>query len=480
MKDECSYRRIAFLFLLPLLVAILAAILTGTFWTAPLVAPGLWLLNGGVYRQMVVERTATYVFHILIGFSLLLLALWFGGIDGRWLWALIWFLAAIPLIVAANNMRGKTKHGAVIFSLTASHACILLAIISPFLVENLWRSQVFYTWTSMWIIGYGGLILVSAARLNESCRHISVKVSGLLIFFLIAVLLTLASQRLEVGVMSLFALILIYIHMGHILEDISFKRVTPNIRRYFFISLAGLFLLVAATAMDGLTSGWTWSPVWVLSSVPFLFLFALLEANKGEVTVYFMGTAQAFIYYATTIIIVLICLLFALIGLSVLQKQALETGLSVIALLLGGYMFLFWGLQKALHNKSLRYILLSLLGFITVLLAGLLSSFIPAWSWVLFWMVAGTIIFAGTRLVSGKLESQIGVVLTAISLMAAIITLLDVKSLLFAPYEERLTELYANFSEIVGIIPLIAAVLVITLIFLWQQFHIKLRELKIM
>lgn len=372
------------------LIVVVVGVLTHSLWVSLFTFGGLLALNNGYdWHYIIVRRQyKRYFVEYFLGLILLGVATWLSKLEGRWIWTLIWMLAALPLFIAGVFMHRKVPRWSWIIAFIAGALCAIFAIVSPFIHYGLLTSPSFHLWLLIWLLLLFGSFLILAIKAMGVRDKIVLSLAFSLLLSIV-IILWIATRNIWVSLLTFAGMWLLFKNLHRILEGAIIKY-----QRFFISSIAGLILIGCATWLDQLHGGWIWTPIWILAAIPLIFEGAFLYNNKSNSKLYTNGMALS---SRVALGVSALCILFALTGPSILSGMPFMNGFFTFLLLASGFIFVILAWSEGGGGEPISFITFVLLGTILLGSATFYSQFADRWMWTFFWLIGAILVVFGAR-----------------------------------------------------------------------------------
>lgn len=412
-------RFMLFLWIALLTVVVLTGVLSHNIWVSVLSGTGLVILTGG-YRllnhQVAKTKSGFFLVEMVVGLSLLGGATWLSQLEGRWIWAAAWLLAAFPVFVAGCAMFRKVAMWRVALTLAVSGVAALFAIVSPFLMQGDFTSQRFLGWLLLWLFLFIGPVLFLALR-SLAMRDVRVIRLAFTLLLGLAIIAGFATRIIWVPFLIVIGLLLLYKNQVRLREGALFQY-----RRYLLEALAGVALLAVATALARLQTWWLWSSVWVLAGVPLLFTGAeLYSEGESDQKGFRRDRVPAGMVWSGGIALVLgaFSLLLALVGPFMLAQMEGIHALLTFALVATGLLLVLLAWSEAGADHAGRFAALAIGGTLLCGAASLYCSFAGAWVWMVLWLGGAILLAAAARALHSRAATLLAAGLALLHFLVA-------------------------------------------------------------
>ena len=133
------------------IAALASVIITGIYaksiWVGLLVAIGLLLLHSPNK-----EKSSTFLIKIFLGLAFVAGATWLAEFAGRWVWTVVWLLAAFGVFASNTQQKEHRAKWRTIFEMSLGLVVLIFAIVNPYLADGGYKSEGFIAWLFVWFV----------------------------------------------------------------------------------------------------------------------------------------------------------------------------------------------------------------------------------------------------------------------------------------------------------------------------------------
>lgn len=376
-----------FIWLIFITGAIISGIVTGSIWIGLIIFFAFLAINKGFdYDYFIQEREyRLYMVKVMIGLVLMGAASWMDKLQSRWLWTPIWMLAAITLLAAAVFMHRKVPRWSSILAFTASGLSAIFAIVSPYIRYGygMLTLKSFLLWLLVWLVLFFVALTILVAR-KGTINDPRILTFAFILLFSISIISGVATGKYWIGLMILMAFWLLYKDTFKIS-----KRAVMKYKKFLFYQYTGLLLILAASWLDRLQGEWIWTPIWILTGLPFFHIQSyFLEASENS-EFNMKGMAS------TALMTSILCLFFGISIPKMAHHMPVGDVFLVWLFLAPGFVFLMFASSEGLDKKAGRFIFYALAGTIFLAAAVMYSQFAGGWIWRFFSVIGAILIGIG-------------------------------------------------------------------------------------
>lgn len=373
-------------FLISLIVGSLAVVTIRRFWIGIMVFIGLLFVAKNCMSDFRIAKTRRrFLTSGITGLVLLGVATWLSGFAGRWFWAATWMLAALPLLFAGVYIRVKSSRRIGVGTITASAACVFIAIVSPYARNAGLISQAFAIWFLVWVSIFCVMCISIVIWGQRTIDDKRIRIGGVLLFFTLAVIFGLLIRNILIPAMTLVGILLLYKDLHRVVAHVTY-RYHPILA----CSLMGLALLVTATLLDGFSAGAIWTPIWMLASIPLLFEAEYMYHLEENLDSYFL-----FWIAAILICLGLACMLVAIVGPSLLISLSGHSAVIVCLLLISWLCLSTFAALMGKDGGFAAYLGCAIAAVVCLAAAAIISQYKSPWTLSFLWLTSAILIGTG-------------------------------------------------------------------------------------